>query len=58
MGCTSVAIRSVCDVEGLDLICRTCGQTSRVHPSEGFVEQVRLFLSQHRHGESGAGCRD
>jgi len=33
-----------------DLVCSRCGGSSRLSPGDGFVPQVRLFLSQHRHG--------
>ena len=37
--------------EAYDLVCRTCDGQSRLHPGEGFVGQVRVFLDQHRaHG--------
>jgi hypothetical protein len=32
-----------------DLVCRECGASSRLHPDETFVDQVRMFLDQHRH---------
>jgi hypothetical protein len=37
--------------EAWDLVCRECGEWSRMNPGDGFVPQVRVFLSQHRHGE-------
>lgn len=38
------------DAQAHDLVCATCGERSRLHPADGFVAQVRVFLEQHRHG--------
>ena len=35
--------------DGVDLVCRICGESSRLHPDEPFITQLRIFLSQHRH---------
>ena len=32
-----------------DLVCTFCGGDGRLHPVEPCVEQVRIFLGQHRH---------
>lgn len=34
-----------------DLVCRECGGASRVHPDEPVIDQVRLFLKDHRHNQ-------
>ena len=35
--------------EAWDFVCLVCDESSRMNPSDGFVQQVRVFLSQHRH---------
>ncbi len=37
------------DPEASDVLCRECGEWSRLNPGDGFVPQVRIFLRQHRH---------
>lgn len=53
----TVAIRRSPDDEGFDVVCRTCAHTSRLHPYESVLTQVRLFLSQHGPEPTRAGCR-
>jgi hypothetical protein len=49
MGSATVVIKRVSGIDAFDLVCRTCGKSSRLHPDESVLAQVRLFLDQHRH---------
>lgn len=44
------------DAEAHDLVCRVCGGTSRLNPRDKFVEQVRIFVAQHRHVDERRGA--
>lgn len=46
-----VAVARTRDAEGFEISCTRCGEVDAMHPAEPWVDQMFIFLGQHRHPE-------